>query len=75
MCEIVRAAVAKNLFKFRDLNLQNIPNNIINKIDCVGTVDKKGARICAATGTSYYQKDSWTIFLNPSFIKVCCIKP
>ena len=70
MCEIVRAAVAKNIFKIRDLNLQSIPIGIINKIDCVGTVDKKGVRICAATGTSYYQKDSWSIFLNPSYIKV-----
>ena len=70
ICEIVRAAVAKNVFKFKDLNMQSIPENIVNKIDCVGTNDRRGPRICAATGTSYYQRDSWSVFLNPSYIKV-----
>jgi hypothetical protein len=70
ICEIVRAAVAKNVFKIRDLNMQSIPETIINKIDCAGTVDKRGPRICAATGTSYYQRDSWSLFLTPSYMKV-----
>jgi hypothetical protein len=70
ICEIIRAAVAKNLFKIKDVNLQSIPESIINKIDCVGTIDRRGPRICAATGTSYFQRDSWSIFLNPSYIKV-----
>ena len=50
--------------------MQNIPKSIINRIDCAGTPDKKGPRICAATGTSYFQKDSWTIFLIPSYMRV-----
>ena len=53
--------------------MQNIPPTIINKIDCVGTPDKKGPRICAATGTSYFQKDSWAIFIKPSYMKVFMI--
>jgi hypothetical protein len=51
--------------------LQNIPKDeVLKGIDCVGTNDKKGTRICAATSVSYYQRDSWTIFLGSSFIKV-----
>ena len=66
----LRAAVSKNIFDIKDLNMQNIPKSIINRIDCAGTPDKKGPRICAATGTSYFQKDSWTIFLIPSYMRV-----
>jgi len=70
MCEIVRAALAKGKIKIKDLNLQNIPSErLINQIDCVGTTDKRGTRICAATGVSFHQKDSWTIFLTSSAIK------
>ena len=43
---------------------------VLKGIDCVGTNDKKGTRICAATSVSFYQRDSWTIFLGSSFIKV-----
>ena len=61
----------QNSFKIKDVNMQNIPiDEVLNGIDCVGTADKKGTRICAATSASYYQKDSWSIFLSSSFIKV-----
>ena len=51
--------------------MQNIPvDDVLKGIDCVGTDDKKGTRICAATSASYYQRDSWSIFLASSFIKV-----
>lgn len=63
--------MAKNKFNIKDINLQNIPKDeVLKGIDCVGTNDKKGTRICAATSVSYYQRDSWTIFLGSSFIKV-----
>jgi hypothetical protein len=71
LCEILRAAVAQNLFDIPDLNMQKIPDDIVDKIDCAGLSDipRKGSRICAATGGSYFQKDSWTIFTESSAIK------
>ena len=41
-------------------------------IDCPGAGDNRleGPRICAAVGGSYFQKDSWNIFLSSSNIKV-----
>lgn len=53
--------------------MQKLPLNLIDKIDCVGDFSGSGKttnRICAATGTSYFQKDSWSIFLTSSAIKV-----
>jgi hypothetical protein len=52
--------------------MQKLPLNIIDKIDCVGTlnVGPLNNRICAASGTSYFQKDSWTIFLTSAAIQV-----
>jgi len=53
--------------------MQKLPMNLIDKIDCVGDFSGTGKnvnRICAASGTSYFQKDSWTIFLTSSAIKV-----
>ena len=55
--------------------MQKLPMNLIDKIDCVGDFSGSGKtrnRICAASGTSYFQKDSWTIFLTSSAIKVNC---
>ncbi len=48
---------------------------IIDKIDCAGTVmpSTPTNRICAATGSSYFMKDSWTIFLESSAIQVFII--
>ena len=45
---------------------------IIDKIDCAGTIMPSVAtnRICAASGTSYFMKDSWTIFLESTAIQV-----
>jgi len=53
--------------------MQKLPLNLIDKIDCVGDFSGSGRitnRICAASGTSYFQKDSWTIFLTSSALKV-----
>ena len=46
--------------------------DIIDKIDCAGVAaaKRKGPRICAASGSSYFQKDSWTIFLNSPALKL-----
>jgi hypothetical protein len=70
MCEIVRAAVAQGLFEIPDMNMQKLPDDIVDKIDCAGIKEEKsGPRICAASGSSFFQKDSWTIFLDSSVIK------
>lgn len=53
--------------------MQQIPENVIDKIECAGSGAKNGPQICAATGSSYFQKDSWSLFLKPSVIKVNCL--
>jgi len=72
MCEILRAVIAQNLFDIPDLNMQKLPDDILDKIDCAGVTEnpRSGPRICAVTGGSYFQKDSWTIFLNSASIKI-----
>ena len=71
ICEIIRAALYKNLFDINNVNLQKLPDDLIDKIDCDGVEGfREGPRICAATGSSYFQKDTWSIFLYPSAIKV-----
>ena len=59
------------MFNIPDLNMQKLPLDIVDKIDCAGVADtqRTGPRICAASGGSFFQKDSWTIFLNTSTIK------
>jgi len=70
MCEIIRAAVVKGSFKIKNLNMQNLPaNRIVNKIGCAGTADGRGTRICAASGSSYFQRDSWTFLIGSNSIK------
>lgn len=64
-----RAGIAKNLFG-QDINMQQIPESILDKVQCAGSGAKNGPQICAATGSSYFQKDSWSIFLRSSVIKV-----
>ena len=52
--------------------MQKLPMTIIEKIDCAGTVmpSVPTNRICAASGTSYFMKDSWTIFFESNAIQV-----
>jgi len=50
--------------------MQQIPESILDKVQCAGSGAKNGPQICAATGSSYFQKDSWSIFLRSSVIKV-----
>ena len=69
LCEILRAGIAKNLFG-PGINMQQIPESILDKVQCAGSGAKNGPQICAATGSSYFQKDSWSIFLKSSVIKV-----
>jgi hypothetical protein len=74
MCEIVRAAMAKALPNISDPEGKKHRYDFIEKIDCAGPDGtKEGPRICAASGSSYFQADSWSIFLYPSVIKVIII--
>jgi hypothetical protein len=70
MCEIVRAAVAKNIFSIKSLDMRKIPSTVVDLIACAGPAgDKDGPQICAASSGSYFNKGSWTIFLDSSNIK------
>jgi hypothetical protein len=53
--------------------MQAIPMTILDKIKCVGNGNPLDPQICAANGSSYYQPDAWTIFLQSSNIKVSTI--
>jgi hypothetical protein len=70
---IFRAALAAKLLNIPNLNMQRLPSDIIDLIDCPGfSEDGKtsGPKICAATGGSYFQTDSWNIFLSSAAIQV-----
>ncbi len=42
--------------------LTNIPLKILDLIDCPGSVEQ--SEVCAVTGASYFQNDTWYIFLE-----------
>jgi hypothetical protein len=52
--------------------MQQLPEDFLDKIDCAGVEDsqKSGPRICAATVGSFFQKDSWSIFLKTGNIRL-----
>lgn len=57
----------------QDLNVEDDNTmKFLNLIDCPGASDSRleGPRICAANGKSYFQKNSWNIFLQSTNIKV-----
>jgi len=66
------AAVAQNIFNIPELNMQQNPEDFLDKIDCAGVEDsqKSGPRICAATVGSFFQKDSWSIFLTSGNLRL-----
>jgi hypothetical protein len=75
MCEIVRAMMQKALGKFIKLDdvdekAIELKKDFIEKIGCLGSDSEDSHRICAASGSSYFQKNSWSIFLYSSNIKV-----
>lgn len=70
MCELVRAAVAKNLFEIKNLDMQNLPKSFIDKIQCSGPKgDIYGPQICAATSGSFFSKSSWNVLNKSAAIK------
>jgi len=70
LCEIIRAATVRNIFAIKDLDMRNIPISIIDKIDCAGPIwDNDGPKICAATSSSHFNNQAWTIFLKSSVIQ------
>lgn len=68
MCEIVRAAIAAGKFQKVTTELVNIPVKVFDSVDCVG--DSRQTEICAVTGSSYFQKDTWFILLDGFTITV-----
>lgn len=70
MCEIIRAAYAKNAFDYKEVDMQNVPKSIIDKIQCAGAKgDNFGPQICAATSGSFFNKGGWNILNKSSGIK------
>ena len=74
MCEIIRAAIAGGKFNTYNLNMQRIPVELLDLIDCPGSPEKNGPKICAASHGSYFDQKSWSIFLKPSAISVSLSK-
>jgi hypothetical protein len=70
ICEIIRAALAKNMLNVYRLNMQHLPDDWIDRIKCPGPEGRDGPHICAATQGSFFENSAWTIFLTPSTIKV-----
>jgi hypothetical protein len=69
MCELIRAAVSKNLFEIKNLDMQNLPSTFVDAIQCAGPKgDLYGPQICAATSSSFFSKPSWNIFNKSSVI-------
>jgi hypothetical protein len=62
MCEIFRAALAAGKFSKVSTDLVNIPLKVLDFIDCVGEPEQ--TEICAVTGSSFFQNDTWTILLD-----------
>lgn len=68
MCEIIRAAIAAGKFQKITTELINIPVKVFDSIDCVG--DSRQTELCAVSGSSYFQKDTWFILLDGFTITV-----
>lgn len=75
MCELIRAAVAKNLFEIHNLDMQNLPKTFVDNIKCSGPKgDFYGPQICAATSGSFFNKSAWNVF-NKSSVMLFSNKP
>ena len=68
MCEIVRAAIAAGKLKKITSDLINIPMKVLDYIDCVGEPEQ--SEICAVTGSSFFQNDTWYIMLDGMTVNV-----
>lgn len=68
MCEIVRAAIAAGKFQKITTELVNIPVKVFDNVDCLG--DSRQTEICAVTGSSFFQKDTWFMLLDGFTITV-----
>lgn len=62
MCEIIRAGIASGKLKKITADLINIPLKILDYVDCAGEPEQ--SEICAVTGSSFFQKDTWYILLD-----------
>lgn len=67
MCEIVRAMVANNSFSFGS-NMENIPYDLISKIDCPGNDSQ--TQPCAINAGSFSDAEGWVILLGGEAITI-----
>lgn len=61
MCEIIRALVGNGVFSFGK-NMDSISLDLLDKIECPG--GDAQTQICAATVSSFADKQHWVILLN-----------
>ena len=62
MCEIVRALIANGVFPGVSSDVTNINPEVVNLIECPG--EEGRTKVCAATPSSFADKESWYIFLD-----------
>lgn len=68
MCQIIRALIANGKFPEIGSDVTKIDTRIIDYINCPGENDQ--TRVCAATGSSFLNRDDWYILLKGESIKV-----
>ena len=62
MCEIIRTLVGNGKFPELGTDVNHISTRIVDYINCPGGDGQ--TRVCAVTGRSFADKDSWYIFLD-----------
>ena len=62
MCEIIRALIANGVFPGISSDVTNINPDVVNLIECPG--EEGRTKVCAATPSSFADKESWYIFLD-----------
>lgn len=68
MCEIIRALVANGKFLEIGEDVRNIPLTLVDYISCPGGDFQ--SQICAATGSSFADKQKWYIPLDGQSIRI-----
>lgn len=68
MCQIIRALVANGKFPEVGDDVTKIDSKIVDYINCPG--DEGQTKVCAATGSSFADRDNWFILLKGKTITV-----
>jgi len=68
MCEIVRSLIVKGVLRDKEnmiVKLADLPASVemLDSIECA-KFDDNAPGICAVSGSSYFEKDGWTILMG-----------